>query len=63
MPVTFHGADISEPDQIDAMVDHIVKAYGKLDCIVNNAGEQQIIFNVAAEFGHADGRGSIRVSC
>lgn len=31
-------ADLREPGQIDAMVDHIKKTVGKIDVLVNNAG-------------------------
>lgn len=30
--------DISQPDQIDALFEHIQSAYGRLDCAFNNAG-------------------------
>ncbi|MFP3980602.1 MAG: 3-oxoacyl-ACP reductase family protein [Desulfobacterales bacterium] len=31
-------ADLEEPGQIDAMVDHIKKEFGRVDVLVNNAG-------------------------
>ncbi len=32
------AADISKPDQVQSLVDGAVKAFGKLDIVVNNAG-------------------------
>jgi glucose 1-dehydrogenase/3-oxoacyl-[acyl-carrier protein] reductase len=34
----YHQADISRPDQIEEMVDCVVREFGRLDIIVNNAG-------------------------
>jgi 3-oxoacyl-[acyl-carrier protein] reductase len=31
------GADVRDPDAVQAMVDHIVKTYGRVDGLVNNA--------------------------
>ena len=36
--VTFHAADIREPDQAQAFVAAVAKAHGRLDILVNNAG-------------------------
>jgi 3-hydroxybutyrate dehydrogenase len=36
----YNPADVTKPDQIDAMVDATVKAFGSLDILVNNAGIQ-----------------------
>lgn len=30
--------DVSVPDQIDAMVDQVMKTFGRIDALVNNAG-------------------------
>jgi 3-hydroxybutyrate dehydrogenase len=38
--VSYNGADISKPDQIDAMVAQAVKTLGAVDILVNNAGIQ-----------------------
>ena len=38
--VGYNGADISKPDQIDAMVAEAVKMLGSVDILVNNAGIQ-----------------------
>ncbi|MDR2088693.1 MAG: SDR family oxidoreductase [Clostridiales Family XIII bacterium] len=32
------GADITKPDQVQRLVDTVVKAYGKIDVLYNNAG-------------------------
>ena len=31
-------ADVTNPDQIDSFVDHVIAEYGKIDILVNNAG-------------------------
>lgn len=36
--VSFFEADVSREDQVEALVEHAVGAFGKLDCAVNNAG-------------------------
>jgi len=36
--VIFVEADISKPDQVQDLVDSCVKAFGKIDIVVNNAG-------------------------
>ncbi len=33
-----YQADISQPEQVQAMFDHVKKRYGRLDILVNNAG-------------------------
>ncbi len=38
--VSYNGADISKPDQIDAMVADTLKTLGSVDILVNNAGIQ-----------------------
>ena len=35
---TFRTCDVSEPDQVRALIDATVERYGRLDCLVNNAG-------------------------
>jgi NAD(P)-dependent dehydrogenase (short-subunit alcohol dehydrogenase family) len=36
--VTFHPADVRDPASVDALVDAVVAAHGRLDLAVNNAG-------------------------
>jgi len=36
----YNPADVSKPEQIDAMIDATVKSFGGLDIVVNNAGIQ-----------------------
>src|ERR1700760_4873627 len=36
----YNPADVGKPDQIDAMMDATVKAFGSVDIVVNNAGIQ-----------------------
>ena len=36
--ITFHQADIRDPDQARALVDAVVAAHGRIDILVNNAG-------------------------
>src|SRR5271170_8140828 len=36
----YNPADVSKPDQIDAMVDATIKTFGGFDILVNNAGIQ-----------------------
>jgi 3-hydroxybutyrate dehydrogenase len=38
--VSYHGADISKPEQIDGMAAEAVKTLGAVDILVNNAGVQ-----------------------
>ena len=38
--VDYNPADVSKSDQIDAMIDATVKAFGSVDIVVNNAGIQ-----------------------
>jgi len=47
---TFVRCDVSQPDQVAALVDRAVKAYGRLDCACNNAGfegERRLIHEVS----------------
>lgn len=39
---TYHGADMSKPAEIEAMVAHAVKTFGSVDILVNNAGIQHV---------------------
>ena len=40
--VSYHGADMSKPDEIEAMVRHGEKTFGAVDILVNNAGIQHV---------------------
>ena len=40
--VTYHGADMSKPVEIEEMVQHAAKIFGKVDILVNNAGIQHV---------------------
>lgn len=37
------GVDVSDPDQVDAMIDEAVRHFGKLDIVVNNAGIMSVV--------------------
>lgn len=34
----FHAADVSNPQDVDALMHKVVESYGRLDCAFNNAG-------------------------
>jgi 3-hydroxybutyrate dehydrogenase len=40
--VGFHGADLSKPAEIEAMVDYANREFGGVDILVNNAGIQHV---------------------
>lgn len=40
--VAYHGADMSQPTQIEDLVGHTVQALGSVDILVNNAGIQHV---------------------
>ena len=40
--VTYSGADMAEPDQIQQMVDDAIAQFGSVDVLVNNAGIQHV---------------------
>ncbi|MGI9132930.1 MAG: 3-hydroxybutyrate dehydrogenase [Rhodoferax sp.] len=40
--VSYHGADMTRPAEIEAMVAHASKTFGSLDILVNNAGIQHV---------------------
>ena len=40
--VSYHGADMSKPAEIEAMVQHAHTTFGSLDILVNNAGIQHV---------------------
>ena len=40
--VSYHGADMSKPDEIEAMVRHAETTFGSVDILVNNAGIQHV---------------------
>jgi 3-hydroxybutyrate dehydrogenase len=41
-PVRYHGADVSKPEEIAAMIDFAETEIGGLDILVNNAGIQHV---------------------
>jgi len=43
----FVKADVSKPDEVNALVNEAVKAYGRLDCACNNAGIEGKIASLA----------------
>lgn len=40
--VQYHGADMSQPTQIQEMMEYAKQSFGKLDIVVNNAGIQHV---------------------
>jgi 3-hydroxybutyrate dehydrogenase len=40
--VIHHGADMSKPDEIAAMMTHAAEQFGRVDVLVNNAGIQHV---------------------
>jgi len=40
--VAYHGADMSKPDEIAAMMDYAAEQFGRVDILVNNAGIQHV---------------------
>jgi len=42
VPVAYHGADMSQPDQIAAMMAFAAAQFGRVDILVNNAGIQHV---------------------
>ncbi len=40
--VDYHGADMSKPEQIDAMMKQAAARFGRVDILVNNAGIQHV---------------------
>ena len=40
--VAYHGADMSKPAEIEDMLNHAAKTFGKVDILVNNAGIQHV---------------------
>jgi 3-hydroxybutyrate dehydrogenase len=40
--VSYHGADMSKPAEIEAMVRHAESTFGSVDILVNNAGIQHV---------------------
>ncbi|QLQ00950.1 MAG: 3-hydroxybutyrate dehydrogenase [Burkholderiaceae bacterium] len=41
-PVSYHGADMSRPADIEAMMQHAAQTFGRVDILVNNAGIQHV---------------------
>ena len=42
VPVAYHGADMSKPDEIAAMMAFATEKFGRVDILVNNAGIQHV---------------------
>ncbi len=42
VPVAYHGADMSNPAEIEAMMDFAAERFGQVDILVNNAGIQHV---------------------
>jgi 3-hydroxybutyrate dehydrogenase len=42
VPVAYHGADMSKPDEIAAMMAYAAEQFGRVDILVNNAGIQHV---------------------
>jgi 3-hydroxybutyrate dehydrogenase len=42
VPASYHGADMSRPAEIAALVAHAEKSHGRVDILVNNAGIQHV---------------------
>jgi 3-hydroxybutyrate dehydrogenase len=40
--VAYHGADMSKPAEIEAMIDFAAQRFGQVDILVNNAGIQHV---------------------
>ncbi|WP_296507245.1 3-hydroxybutyrate dehydrogenase [Rhodoferax sp.] len=40
--VSYHGADMSKPAEIEAMIEHAKATFGSVDILVNNAGIQHV---------------------
>ncbi len=40
--VGYHGADMSKPAEIEAMMQYVAKEFGRTDILVNNAGIQHV---------------------
>jgi 3-hydroxybutyrate dehydrogenase len=40
--VSYHGADMARPAEIEAMMQHAAHTFGKVDILVNNAGIQHV---------------------
>jgi NAD(P)-dependent dehydrogenase (short-subunit alcohol dehydrogenase family) len=47
----FVAADVSQADQVEALVGGVVERYGRLDCAFNNASSHETSFAKTADFG------------
>jgi NAD(P)-dependent dehydrogenase (short-subunit alcohol dehydrogenase family) len=47
----FVAADVSQADQVEALVGSVVERYGRLDCAFNNASSHETSFAMTADFG------------
>ena len=42
VPTAYHGADMSRPAEVELMVAHAERTFGRVDILVNNAGIQHV---------------------
>jgi NAD(P)-dependent dehydrogenase (short-subunit alcohol dehydrogenase family) len=47
----FIATDVSQADQVEALVGGVVERYGRLDCAFNNASSHETSFAMTADFG------------
>lgn len=50
----FVKADVSEAEEVEALVERTVEAYGRLDCAFNNAASAEGVFRLTADFGEEE---------
>lgn len=42
IPIDIYQADVSKREEVKSMIDYVIKKYGKIDVLVNNAGIDQV---------------------
>lgn len=50
----FVQTDVSHADQVEALIARTVEMYGRLDCAFNNAGTEEGVFELTADFGEQE---------